>query len=102
MATILVLIFSTMATTEENYKVTPTSLALLVRRCDHSETVASLFWLGGGQQESTTNRKRGENIQMPTSNPQDTVRGECFSSAQITNQNGFFMSWLKLSLGRYL
>lgn len=47
MATILVLIFSTMATTEENYKVTPTSLALLVRRCDHSETVASLFLAGG-------------------------------------------------------
>lgn len=44
--TILVQLFSTMARAEENYKVTSTSLALLMRQCDHKETMASLFWLG--------------------------------------------------------
>lgn len=47
MATILVLIFSMVAKTEENYKVTSTSLALLVKRCDHREAMASLFSAGG-------------------------------------------------------
>lgn len=55
---------------------------------------------GERQQDSTSDRQHIEKVQTRTSNPQGIVKGECFSSAQITKQDRFFMSWVKLSLDR--
>lgn len=91
MATILVLIFSMMATTEEKYKVTSTSLALLVRSCDHRE----------GSKRTLVTGNVVRTYRCLHQIHRTLLRDECFSSAQITNQDGFFISRVKLSLDRY-
>lgn len=59
-----------------------------------TETVAALVLAEGEQYcdkecKSAGDRQCGENMQMLTSYPWDTMRSECFSSAQSTKQARF-------------
>ena len=89
-----------MARAEENYKATSTSLDLLVRQCDHKETMASLFRLGKDSKTGLVTGNMLRKCKYLQSNAQGIVKGECFRSVEITKLDRFFMSWVKWSLDR--